>query len=171
MKSPILKNITEKVVAQDTILELQQIIEKKTTVLQHLKKCIEILEEYLRLARHKQFAPSSEANPSQGEIFYEGELAAFMPEKAESVEEHPDIVKYTSTQKKRGRKEHSPSIPGEQIFINLTVEEYDKVCCLLNLIPLGCWDHCRQKFVEAQAAQPKTAQARTKADITLIKFG
>jgi len=48
---------------------------------------------------------------------------------------------------------------------------YDKVSALLNLKQVGCWDHCRRKFKEAQTAQPKTQQGRTKADIALIKIG
>jgi len=48
---------------------------------------------------------------------------------------------------------------------------YDTVSAKMNLILLGCWDHCRRKFKEAQAAQPKTKQGRTKADIALIKIG
>ena len=48
---------------------------------------------------------------------------------------------------------------------------YDAVSTKLKLTQLGCWDHCRRKFKEAQAAQPGNTQGRTKADIALDKIG
>ncbi len=48
---------------------------------------------------------------------------------------------------------------------------YDAASTKLKLIQLGCWDHCRRKFKEAQAAQPGKTQGRTKADIALDKIG
>jgi len=56
------------------ILEQQQIIEKKSVVIAHQKQRIKRLEEYLRLARQKQFGRSREQHPEQGEIFNEAEL-------------------------------------------------------------------------------------------------
>ena len=58
------------------IAEKSDVIEKKSQVIAEQKKRIEVLEEYLRLARHKRFGASSEKNPDQGEIFNEAELAA-----------------------------------------------------------------------------------------------
>jgi len=347
---------------QDIILEQRQIIEKKSTVIAQQKRRIEILEEYLRLAKQKQFGRSSEKNPNQDEIFNEAELVSCAIETMDTETEKPATQTYKPISKKRGRKGFSENIPREQIYIELSDDEktgaidtfyskvreeldiepakvrvleymqekavfieegkrhiktatlpkhpiaktmasigllahiivskymdglplyrqegilkrfggdvtrasmatwiirlalqcqplvhvlrehqhagnwiqidetriqvlkelgysptghkymwvtvggppgkpvvlfdydplrshevplrlldgyegylqsdgyagYDKVCALLNLKHVGCWDHCRRKFKEAQAAQPKTTQGRTKADIALIKIG
>lgn len=45
---------------------------------------------------------------------------------------------------------------------------YNEVCRQNQLIHLGCWDHARRKFKEAQLAQPKGAKVKvTKADMAL----
>ena len=45
---------------------------------------------------------------------------------------------------------------------------YNEVCRKNQLIHLGCWDHARRKFKEAQQAQPKGAKVKvTKADMAL----
>jgi hypothetical protein len=45
---------------------------------------------------------------------------------------------------------------------------YNGVCKKNNLTSLGCWDHSRRKFIEAQIAQPKGKQVKvTKADMAL----
>lgn len=104
------------------ILEQRQIIEKKSVVIAQQKQRIKLLEEYLRLARQKQFGRSSEQHPGQGEIFNEAELAAC------AVEEEPEETTAAASQnktppKKRGRKGFSENIPREQIYIDLSDEE------------------------------------------------
>jgi len=45
---------------------------------------------------------------------------------------------------------------------------YNDVCQQYKLISVGCWDHARRKFKEAQIAQPKGAKVKTsKADMAL----
>jgi hypothetical protein len=45
---------------------------------------------------------------------------------------------------------------------------YDEVCKQYNLIQLGCWDHSRRKFKEAQQAQPKKSKGKvSKADMAM----
>lgn len=45
---------------------------------------------------------------------------------------------------------------------------YNEVCRVNLLTPLGCWDHARRKFKDAQLAQPKGANIKvTKADMAL----
>lgn len=45
---------------------------------------------------------------------------------------------------------------------------YNEVCRKNQLIHLGCWDHARRKFKEAQLAQPKGSKVKiTKADMAL----
>ncbi len=48
---------------------------------------------------------------------------------------------------------------------------YDTASEKLNLVQVGCWDHCRRKFKEAQSAQPSKKKGVTKADIALNKIG
>jgi len=49
---------------------------------------------------------------------------------------------------------------------------YNAVCAANNIIQMGCWDHARRKFKEAQAAQPKPKKGQThkasKADHMLV---
>ena len=46
---------------------------------------------------------------------------------------------------------------------------YNEVCKTNNLIHLGCWDHARRKFKDAEKAQPKGKKSKTtKADRALI---
>lgn len=45
---------------------------------------------------------------------------------------------------------------------------YHEVCLQNNLTSVGCWDHARRKFKEAQIAQPKKMKGKvTKADMAL----
>jgi transposase len=99
--------------------EKQDIIEKKSQVIEAQKKRIEMLEEGLRLINRKHFAPSSELQKRQGDLFNEIEVAT-------DKESSDDSVKKTaSTQKKGkgGRKGLSPTIPREQVHIDLSEEE------------------------------------------------
>jgi len=49
---------------------------------------------------------------------------------------------------------------------------YDTVSGKLKLIQVGCMDHCRRKFKDAQVAQSVTKKGvQTKADIALTKIG
>lgn len=95
------------------------LIEKKSQVIEAQRQRIKQLEEYLRLSKRKQFAPSSEVNKRQGELFDEVELAACEAE-IESAPKKPAAAKH---KKKGGRKGLSKNIPREQIHINLTEEE------------------------------------------------
>ena len=108
---------------QEIILEQRQIIEKKSAVIAQQKKRIEMLEEYLRLARQKQFGRSSEKHPGQGDIFNEAELAvcAIDEDEPETDESTPATDKPAA--KKRGRKGFSADIPREQIYIDLPAEQ------------------------------------------------
>ena len=47
-------------------------------------------------------------------------------------------------------------------------QAYSAVCDKNNLISLGCWDHARRKFKEAQQVQPKNKKGKvTRADMAL----
>jgi transposase len=103
------------------LLEQQnQVIEKKSSVIDEQKKRIAILEEYLRLERAKRFGPSSEKNLNQGELFNEAEDACGPESEEESA---PQIDDIPATKKSGGRKGLSPSIPRHQVHISLSEEE------------------------------------------------
>jgi len=108
---------------QEIILEQRQIIEKKAIVIAQQKQRIKLLEEYLRLARQKQFGRSSEKHSGQGEIFNEAELATCAVEEEELEEASPATTEHKAPPKKRGRKGFSDNIPREQIYIDLPDEE------------------------------------------------
>jgi len=109
--------------AQDIILEQQQIIDKKSTVITQQKQRILILEDYLRLARQQQFGRSSEQHPGQGELFNEAELTACTVEETESAAENETASEEAAPQKKRGRKGFSSAIPREQVRVALSDDE------------------------------------------------
>lgn len=112
-------------VLQRTLDEQNEIIDKKSGVIGTQKKRIAILEEYLRLAKHKQYAPSSEKNALQGELFNEAELLAdgesdvsgeITPESdAEEDKDKPN--------KGKKRKGLSAELPREQVYHHLSEEE------------------------------------------------
>jgi len=108
---------------QDILLEKDQVIQQKSDVIAQQKQRIKLLEEYLRLARQKQFGRSSEKNPGQGEIFNEAELATCSAEEEQPAEADPDLPEKKAPHKKPGRKGFSENIPREQIYIDLPDEE------------------------------------------------
>jgi transposase len=48
---------------------------------------------------------------------------------------------------------------------------YDAICRRMGIVHLGCWDHVRRKFVEAQKGQPAKPVRASKADEALAKIG
>jgi len=132
---------------QEIILEQRQIIEKKSTVIAQQKLRIEILEEYLRLAKQKMFGRSSEKNLNQDELFNEAELTACAIETSDSETEEAATPKDKPTRKKPGRKGLSDNIPREQIYISLSDDEksgaidtfYSKVREELDIIPANTY--------------------------------
>ncbi|WP_198264909.1 transposase [sulfur-oxidizing endosymbiont of Gigantopelta aegis] len=87
------------------------------SVIEQKNHRIKILEEALRLARSKRFAPSSEKSDGQERLFDEAEQAA--------DDEGLPEPKTTSPKKKEktGRKPFSKTIPRVPVFIDLTDEE------------------------------------------------
>jgi len=171
---------------QDIILEQQQIIEKKSTVIAQQKLRIDLLEEYLGLAKQKQFGRSSEKNLNQEEIFNEAELAACAIDPIDSETEEAVTPEDKPPPKKRGRKGFSENIPREQIYIDLTAEEkagaidtfYSKVREELDIIPakVRVLEYMQEKAVFMEdgkrhikaATLPKHPIAKTLASIGLL---
>lgn len=103
---------------QALLSEKDAIIGKKSDVIAQQKQRIELLEEYLRLAKANRFGASSEqTSPAQGQLFNEAETLA------ESELEAPDLPTSDEQKKKTGRKPFAKSIPRHQVFAYLSDEE------------------------------------------------
>lgn len=108
---------------QALLSEKDNIIDKKTDVIAAQKHRIEILEEYLRLAKSKRFGSSSEqtspeqTSPEQGNLFNEAE------DLADPEPEVPESPSTDASNKKTGRKPFAKNIPRHQVFAYLTEEE------------------------------------------------
>lgn len=99
------------------IQEKDDIIDKKSDVIAQQKHRIEILEEYLRLANSKRFAPSSEQTPEQGNLFNEAENAA------EPEQEELTLPETNENKGKTGRKPFAKNLPRHQVFAYLSDDE------------------------------------------------
>lgn len=104
------------------LLEKDDIIQKKSQVIEEQKKRITLLEEYLRLERARLYGRSSEKSGSQGEIFNEAELVdcAIQPDEDEPEQPEPDS---NSRKHRKGRQPFSPSLPRVQERSELSEEE------------------------------------------------
>ena len=104
------------------IVEKDDIIQKKSRVIEEQKKRIAVLEEYLRLERARLYGRSSEKSSNQGEIFNETELVdcAAQPEEEES--DQPEAGS-TTPKSRKGRKPFSPALPRFQERAELSEEE------------------------------------------------
>jgi len=91
------------------------LIAKKSDVIEQQKHRIDILEEYLRLAKAQRFAPSSEQTSAQGELFNEAEVEADVPAE---LDEKKDTSNDTTA--KTGRKPFAKDIPRHQVFAYLS---------------------------------------------------
>lgn len=94
----------------------------KKIILEQYKK-IEFLMEQFNIARHKQFAASSESSPDQINLFNEAEDVLDAPEavEEESVSAH--------IRKKPGRKPLPKELPRETRVIDIADEEKVCDCC------------------------------------------
>ena len=153
--------------------ELTQTVELKSEVITSLKKRIQILEEALRLARIKRFAPSSEQS-GQGSLFDDAEVEATIDfetatdetvDDVDFIEECDEVETPESSQPKpkRGRKPFAKNLPREQIFIRLSDEEkvgavstfFTKVKEELDIIPaqVRILEYLQEKAVFLEPAQ------------------
>jgi transposase len=107
----------------DLLAEQADIIAKKSEVIAEQKKRIALLEEYLRLERHKRFGASSEKNLDQGELFNEVELAASESDDDDAEIDDKTASEPVSAPKKTGRKPLSKSLPRVQVHIDLGDDE------------------------------------------------
>ena len=163
--------------------EKDDIIEKKSDVIAELQGRIEVLEQYLRLARQKRFGSSSEQMPNQGRLFNEVEVIADEAEAQAPEQDKPDTLS-----NKRGRKGLSQNLPREQVFINLPDEDkvgaidtfYTKVKEELDIVPpkARILEYMQEKAVfggEGQrriesAVMPKHPIGKVMASISLLAY-
>jgi len=176
-------------VTQESVLKLQDIIEKKSLVIQHHEARIRLLEEFLRLEKHKRFGSSSEKCPGQGELFNEAELAHCEAEQeTPKPEEDTESADETKPKKKPGRKGFSDLLPREQVFVDLTDEEkdgaintfYSKVKEELDIVPakVRILEYMQEKAVFVDdgqrriitAALPKHPIGKVMASIGLLAY-
>ena len=104
------------------IAQKSEVIDQKSRVIAEQKKRIEVLEEYLRLERHKRFGASSEKSPDQGEIFNEVELEACESDE-EPATDGDNAAEPIKAKGKPGRKPLSDKLPRIQVHIDLSDEE------------------------------------------------
>lgn len=103
--------------------EKDDIISKKSEVIANQKKRIEMLEEYLRLSKSKQFGASSEQTPpEQGNLFNEAEATAEPEQDDLPLEENAEPTKPKG---KKGRKPFNQNLVRKQVFSYLS--DADKV--------------------------------------------
>ena len=164
--------------------ELLNVIEQNIQIISQHESRIKILEEALRYARNKRFAPSSEQSERQGNLFDEAELEA-----TAEVSEPELTILPVKKKEKTGRKPFSKSLPRTQIFIDLTEEEkagavelfYTKVREELDIIPakVQILEYFQQKAVFAStddkdsrsiivAEMPKHPLAKSMGSINLM---
>lgn len=98
-----------------SLQEKEDIIGKKSQVIQSQKARIAILEEQLKLQKIKQYGRSSEQQPDQLGFFDE----------AETLDVEPEEETAAPKKKPSGRKGLNPNIPRIQLRIELTPEEKD----------------------------------------------
>jgi transposase len=91
---------------------------------------IAVLEEYIRLQRHRQFGASSEKAPGQAELFDEAELLGEEEAVPAEVESAEQPTASPSNKKPRGRKPLPPQLP--RIRIEHDLSDAQKTC------PCGC---------------------------------
>ena len=163
--------------------ELLDVIGNNFQVISQQKSRIKILEEALRQARHKRFAPSSEQSNGQEHLFDEAELEA-----ADDTFE-PEPKQPEGKKKKTGRKPFSKHIPRTPVFIDLSDEEkagaietfYTKVREELDIVPakVQILEYFQQKAVFAapedkesriikSAEMPKHPLAKSMGSINLM---
>jgi len=145
---------------EHTIAQLQQTIQAQETALQQAAEqqrkhehYIQLLEEYLRLAKLRQYAAKSEKIPGQGDLFDEAELEVALEAQGEQL---PDDEPQKPKSKKRQRQ-FSSALPRVRVDHCLSEAEkqgaiktfFSKVKEELDYIParLPVIEHWQEKAV------------------------
>src|SRR5690606_18314375 len=98
----------------------------KQLVVTHRQR-INVLEEYIRLHKHRQFGASSEQTPGQRELFNEAEAASHEDESSADPASAVDTRAANSLPRRRG---HRKPLPAElpRVRIEHDIAEADKRC-------------------------------------------
>lgn len=176
----------------DDIDALKTLLFEQDRHLNEKDKRISLLEEQLRLLRHKRFASSTEKSDTQVELFNEAEASEALAD----VDEPTDDVAETETiayerRKSRGRKPLPEDLP--RVRIEHDLADADKVCdcgCALthigediseqlDIIPatVQVLQHARQKYAckacestVRTAALPKQSIPKSNASASLLAY-
>lgn len=176
----------------DDIDALKTLLFEQDRHLNEKDKRISLLEEQLRLLRHKRFASSTEKSDTQVELFNEAEASEALAD----VDEPTDDVAETETiayerRKSRGRKPLPEDLP--RVRIEHDLADADKVCdcgCALthigediseqlDIIPatVQVLQHARQKYAckacestVRTAALPKQPIPKSNASAGLLAY-
>jgi transposase len=109
------------------VQQLQGLLTAKEALLTAKDQRIQQLEELLLSYRHKQFGPSSEANPQQGGLFNEAEVESEARSESEDVVDDTATVEVAGHQRRRKPRVSIPTdLPREDILHDLADNE--KVC-------------------------------------------
>ena len=142
-----LQQVTQWLLEKDkTITEQEQIIQKKSDVIQSQKTRIRVLEEQLRLQKLKRFGRSSEQSSEasgQACLFNEADCLADEHDADEAEADDAESKASKPSKKKKGRKGLNPDLPRVQERHALSDEEKDgaidtfwvKVKEVLDIVP------------------------------------
>ena len=128
----------------NNVKKLQALLVEKDWEIKNLQEKNQYLLEQFRLAQHKQFGKSSEANLNQGELFNEAEQLIDEDVPSEQSQDKE------STRKQPKRKPLPKDLPRETVVIDLTDEEKICDCCGHDLHPMGEKISEKLKFIPAQ---------------------
>ena len=143
-------------------------------LLEQKDKRIQVLEEYVRLARSKRFTPSSEKCDAQMLLFNEAELTLDTDEiddlAVDSEINAPSTSEPPAPKKKPGRKPFADDLPREPIYLSLSDEEkagatrtfFSKVKEELDIVPakVRILEYYQEKAVfEEKAGHPQIVAA------------
>jgi len=139
----------------NNVKKLQALLVEKDWEIKNLQEKNQYLLEQFRLAQHKQFGKSSEANLNQGELFNEAEQLIDEDVPSEQSQDKE------STRKQPKRKPLPKDLPRETVVIDLTDEEKICDCCGHDLHPMGEKISEKLKFIPAQIKVIETVDFNT----------
>lgn len=129
------------------VKELKALLLDERRITQELKEKNQYLLEQFRLAQHKQFGKSSEANLAQGELFNEAEQ---LIDEEISSEKNQDKETISYKRHKPKRQPLPKDLPREMVVVDLPDEEKNCDCCGNDLHKMGEKKSEKLKFIPAQ---------------------
>jgi transposase len=114
--------------SSDDIHSLKALLLEKDRCLNEKDKRISLLEEQVRLLKHKRFAASSEKLDGQAELFNEAETAEPVPE--DDIDENTDDAETETIQYERRKPRDCKPLPVDwpRVRIEHDLSNADKIC-------------------------------------------